>query len=647
MRTVRRLNAGLFGDYTQYSGILKLNEIQQKKEELLVLDFFDGDNWGWGWTPVDTVATNMDDEIEEDSRPPSTRRNFSLRNNAARQVAINFMPSRHLPGNTIRIRRSASGRDALLEEAAAEAGAPECAERRADHIVREMEQHQRLMEDNPEAEEMRREALRDLPQGLTMKRHVRAKLSASVSLRSKSRPLSCYKRLKYRMGFAWKRMRDRFRDFVFSVELWYEPIRAIEGHFGSAVGSFFYFLRWLFVLDLLLAGTLVAFVVVPQALHDEARNDTVRWGFLDFVSGKTLGEPVEHWDTLLIHLVTQKLDSKTFHPQVHASSHGGGERTTELVHQKSTTAGAGADPGAPVTLSANRIEQLRQHFWTRWSKEYVSELQQRTKWRSSGHSLKLNSLVLLKEDNLPPLKWKLGRIISVHPGPDGVNRVADVKTANGVVRRAFSRICPLPEEKDHRRQSSIYQQDQKYAGSIVNYDPTLAARGRRARGVSGPAAVVRYVPRSWLSMGPKPTPISSEYMTVLTVGSVPEFAIATGGVLRAAGGGLAVGSGRAGGGLLAGGGAPTAGGECAGGGRVAGGGERCSGAGLASGGGRSGGAGLTGGAGLEGGGAAPAARGSQATGAARAMQGWQAAGAALGARGWRATGTATPALGAR
>ncbi|XP_073944469.1 uncharacterized protein [Choristoneura fumiferana] len=40
-------------------------------------------------------------------------------------------------------------------------------------------------------------------------------------------------------------------------------------------------------------------------------------------------------------------------PQVHASSHGGGERTTELVHQKSITAGAGADPGAPVTLSAN------------------------------------------------------------------------------------------------------------------------------------------------------------------------------------------------------------------------------------------------------------------------------------------------------
>ncbi|XP_050344657.1 uncharacterized protein LOC126769788 [Nymphalis io] len=92
-----------------------------------------------------------------------------------------------------------------------------------------------------------------------------------------------------------------------------------------------------------------------------------------------------------------------------------------------------------------RIEQLRQHFWTRWSKEYISELQIRIKWRSCKGSLKLNSLVLLKEDNLPPLKWRMGRIVAVHPGPDGIIRVADVKTSNGVVRRSFSKICPLPD----------------------------------------------------------------------------------------------------------------------------------------------------------------------------------------------------------
>ncbi|XP_047024668.1 transmembrane channel-like protein 3 isoform X1 [Helicoverpa zea] len=230
----------------------------------------------------------MEDEIEEiEARPQSARRNLTLRNNAARQVAVNFMPSRQLPYNTLRLRRNTSEHNALLEEVdAAEADAPDSADKQADIIVREMEQHQRLMEDDPVAEELRREALRDLPQGLTMKRNVRAKLSASVSLRSKRRPISMWKRMKYRIGFAWKRLKDRCRDVVFSFEFWYEPIRQIEGHFGSAVGSYFYFLRWLFALDLLLATLVVAFVVIPQALHDETRPDRVQLTFLDFFTGK-------------------------------------------------------------------------------------------------------------------------------------------------------------------------------------------------------------------------------------------------------------------------------------------------------------------------------------------------------------------------
>lgn len=93
-----------------------------------------------------------------------------------------------------------------------------------------------------------------------------------------------------------------------------------------------------------------------------------------------------------------------------------------------------------------RIEQLRQHFWTRWSKEYISELQQRSKWHDTHATINLNTLVVIKEDGLPPLKWKLGRVIAIYPGPDGISRVADIKTANGVVRRSSSKICPLLED---------------------------------------------------------------------------------------------------------------------------------------------------------------------------------------------------------
>lgn len=93
-----------------------------------------------------------------------------------------------------------------------------------------------------------------------------------------------------------------------------------------------------------------------------------------------------------------------------------------------------------------RVEQLRQHFWNRWAKEYISELQTRKKWHQHKDDLKENTLVLLKDDNLPPLKWMLGRITKTYPGQDGIARVADIRTSGGIVRRAFSKICPLHEE---------------------------------------------------------------------------------------------------------------------------------------------------------------------------------------------------------
>ncbi|XP_049699136.2 uncharacterized protein LOC126055167 [Helicoverpa armigera] len=93
-----------------------------------------------------------------------------------------------------------------------------------------------------------------------------------------------------------------------------------------------------------------------------------------------------------------------------------------------------------------RLEQLRQHFWERWSKEYISELQRRTKWANKSHNMdiKMGSLVVIKENNLPPFKWKMGRVINLFPGKDGVSRVADIRTATGTIRRASSTICPLP-----------------------------------------------------------------------------------------------------------------------------------------------------------------------------------------------------------
>lgn len=93
-----------------------------------------------------------------------------------------------------------------------------------------------------------------------------------------------------------------------------------------------------------------------------------------------------------------------------------------------------------------RIQRIVQDFWKRWSLEVVPELQRRTKWFSRlPELLQLNSVVLLKEDNLPPLQWRLGRIIDLHRSSDSVVRSISVRIANGnVLKRSVHNVCVLP-----------------------------------------------------------------------------------------------------------------------------------------------------------------------------------------------------------
>lgn len=89
--------------------------------------------------------------------------------------------------------------------------------------------------------------------------------------------------------------------------------------------------------------------------------------------------------------------------------------------------------------------QIVQHFWDKWSREYLSQLQQRGKWRTTNKaSIQVGQLVIIKEDDVPPLRWQLGRITEVYPGADSVVRVAKVKTSRGECKRATSRLCVLP-----------------------------------------------------------------------------------------------------------------------------------------------------------------------------------------------------------
>ncbi|XP_028171685.1 uncharacterized protein LOC114360986 isoform X7 [Ostrinia furnacalis] len=101
-----------------------------------------------------------------------------------------------------------------------------------------------------------------------------------------------------------------------------------------------------------------------------------------------------------------------------------------------------------------RVELLKQHFWKRYANEYVSLLQQKTKWKSSSGKLRSGAMVIIKDKAAPPMMWQLGRIVRLIPGNDGIARVADVQTSKGIIRRAYNNICLLPVDAVEEEASS-------------------------------------------------------------------------------------------------------------------------------------------------------------------------------------------------
>ena len=106
------------------------------------------------------------------------------------------------------------------------------------------------------------------------------------------------------------------------------------------------------------------------------------------------------------------------------------------------------EPGSNLLKRWQLVSSIKHHFWQRWSAEYLNELQVRSKWKNPTNKILPNTLVILKEDNLPVLQWPLGRIIKTYEGNDGHIRVCDVRTKSGVFKRAIHRLAPLFPQDD-------------------------------------------------------------------------------------------------------------------------------------------------------------------------------------------------------
>ena len=90
------------------------------------------------------------------------------------------------------------------------------------------------------------------------------------------------------------------------------------------------------------------------------------------------------------------------------------------------------------------LQQMRDHLWQRWTREYLQGLTPRPKWWTGRGALQQGQLCLVKGEATPPCLWPLARVTRLHPGEDGRVRVVGVRTSVGELTRPVVKIVPLP-----------------------------------------------------------------------------------------------------------------------------------------------------------------------------------------------------------
>ena len=109
-----------------------------------------------------------------------------------------------------------------------------------------------------------------------------------------------------------------------------------------------------------------------------------------------------------------------------------------------------------------RVQHIANEFWTRWKKEFLTQLQVRSKWNEKRRNFKVGDIVLLKED-CQRNKWPVAKVKEVFQDSNGfvrsvklmVNRSHEQNTIN-TLDQPINKIVLLVERNDSPTKETIH-----------------------------------------------------------------------------------------------------------------------------------------------------------------------------------------------
>ena len=112
------------------------------------------------------------------------------------------------------------------------------------------------------------------------------------------------------------------------------------------------------------------------------------------------------------------------------------------------------------------LKQLLQHFWSRFSKEYLPSLREfhRCRTGSTSRVISIGDVVVINKEKVPRQRWNIGKVVKLIPGKDGVLRAAEAKTLNAagkqvILKQSIVHLYPM-EINDENSNSDAIEEDE-------------------------------------------------------------------------------------------------------------------------------------------------------------------------------------------